>query len=142
MMQSKHQPALFLLVAIVVLATLVACGTAQAQTLATLSLNPSQVVGGSDAGGTVTLTAPAPTGDAVIFMTTSNPIAAAVPNTVRILAGRSAQSFAIVTRAVSTTTTVTITANLLGFTRAATLTILPAGPSPALISLTVAPASI
>ena len=51
------------------------------------SANPTSVVGGTASQGTVTLTAAAPAGGAVVTMSSSTPGAAAVPATVTVPAG-------------------------------------------------------
>jgi hypothetical protein len=74
----------------------------------TVSLNPSSVVGGSAAQGTVTLSAPA-SGAATISLSSSSP-AATVPGNVSVAGGGTSATFSVATSQVQTPTTVTITA--------------------------------
>jgi hypothetical protein len=101
--------------------------------LASLALNPSSVVGGNASQGTVTLTAAAPSGGAVVALFSSNPGVAAVPTSVAILAGATSASFAITTSAVAASTSIAITASFAGVSKTATLTVTPvsSGPLPA-----------
>src|SRR5262245_54921192 len=52
--------------------------------LASVSLNPTSVVAGASVQGTVTLNAAAPTGNAVVTLTSSNTSAATVPANVTV----------------------------------------------------------
>jgi hypothetical protein len=96
-----------------------------AAALSAITVNPSSVVGGSGSTGTVTLSAAAPSGGAVIALASSNTGAATVPASVSVAAGTTSATFASNTSAVSTTTPVTITAAYNGVTRTATLTVNP-----------------
>jgi len=109
--------------------------------LSSLSLNPTSVVGGNSSTGTVTLTAPAPSGGFVVNLSSSNPSVATVPSTVTVPAGTTSATFTVSTRAVSSATSVTITASAGGVSRTATLTVNPA-PSVTLQSLTISPTSV
>jgi hypothetical protein len=142
MSRENHRGQQIILLTIVVLATLAAPGAAQAQTLASLTLSPTSVVGGSNSIGTVTLSGPAGGGGATVFLSSSNPGVASVPVNVQIAAGGTTQTFAVTTRSVTTRQTATIGANLSGFTRSAVLTINPTGPPPSLSTLTLAPTTI
>ena len=108
--------------------------------LSSLSLNPTSVVGGNSSTGTVTLTAPAPSGGFVVNLS-SNTSVATVPSTVTVPAGATSANFTVSTQAVSSTTSVTITASAGGVSRTATLTVNPA-PSVTLQSLTISPTSV
>ncbi|MCS7209999.1 MAG: S8 family serine peptidase [Fimbriimonadales bacterium] len=110
--------------------------------LSSLSLNPSSVVGGNSSTGTVTLTAPAPTGGFVVNLSSSNTNVATVPSSVTVPAGATSATFTVSTRAVSSTTNVTITASAGGVSRQATLTVNPASSSVTLQSLTISPTSV
>jgi len=93
-------------------------------TLASLTLNPSSVVGGlEDSTGTVTLTGPAPSGGAQVFLSSSNG-AASVPSSVIVPAGASNATFTVRTSAVFMSTSATISASYNGTTRTATLGVL------------------
>src|SRR6266436_1003070 len=93
-------------------------------TLASLTLNPSSVVGGlEDSTGTVTLTGPAPSGGAQVFLSSSNG-AASVPSSVIVPAGASNATFTVRTSAVFMSTSATISASYNGTTRTAALGVL------------------
>ena len=105
--------------------------------LASLSLNPDSVTGGTASSGTVTLTGPAPTGGTVVSLS-DNSSSASVPSTVTVPAGSSSTTFSIATTPVSSADTVTVTAMCNGVTKTSSLTI----HEPALSSLTVTPTSV
>ena len=110
-------------------------------TLSSLTLNPTSVVGGTQSStGTVTLSGPAPSGGAVVSLSSSNPSAAAVPAGVTVPAGASTASFAVTTGAVVASTTVSITASFGGASRTASLAVTP--PPVTLSSLTLNPTSV
>jgi hypothetical protein len=96
-----------------------------AAALSAITVNPSSVVGGSGSTGTVTLSTAAPSGGAVVALTSSNTGVAVVPGSVSVAAGASSATFASTTSAVSASTPVTITAAHNGVTRTATLTVNP-----------------
>jgi hypothetical protein len=100
-----------------------------AATLSALSLSPTTVVGGNPSTGTVTLSAAAPSGGAVVTLS-DNSTAATVPASVTVPAGATSATFTVTTSAVTTATTVTISGNYGGVTRSATLTVNPP-PTPA-----------
>jgi hypothetical protein len=81
------------------------------------------VKGGDDSIGTVTLSAPAPAGGAVVNLSSSNNSDASVPSSVTIPAGSTSRSFTISTDRVDSNTAVTITATRNGVTKTANLTI-------------------
>ncbi len=110
-------------------------------TLSALAVSPANVVGGSGATGTVTLSAPAPSAGALVTLTSGN-AAASVPTSVSVAAGSTTASFAVSTSAVATPVTVTLTAAWNGISRAATLTVNPPGTSGTLVAPTLlAPAA-
>ena len=92
-------------------------------TLATLSLNPTTVAGGKPAVGTVTLTAPAPVGGALITLRSSYPAAATVPASVLVAAGAKAQTFTVTTTVQKRSALPVISASYAGVTKTATLTV-------------------
>src|SRR6266704_179312 len=114
--------------------------TVQQPSLTSLTLNPSTVVGGpmGSSTGTVTLSGPAPSGGAVIALSSSNASVASVPASVTVPAGANSASFTVTTTAVSTSTSVTISASYGGTTLRASLTVNPAPVPP---SITSQPAS-
>ena len=117
--------------------------------LSSVSLSPSSAPGGSTGSATVTLTAPAPSGGAVVSLSSSNPAAATVPASLTVPAGvTSATTSSVATSAVSSTTTTVISATHNGITRTATLTVTaptppaPPAPSATLDSVSLGPASV
>jgi hypothetical protein len=62
---------------------------------------PTDVVGGTPATGTVTLTAPAPAGGVEVPLTSDDPVAATVPAAVTVPAGSTTASFPVTTNAVT-----------------------------------------
>ena len=101
--------------------------------LNTLALNPSSVTGGGTSQGSVTLTSAAPTGGAVVSLS-SNAAAATVPASVTVAAGASSATFTATTASVTASTAATISAALAGVTRTAGLTVNPPGAN---VTLTV-----
>ena len=93
-------------------------------TLSSLTLSPSSVTGGSSSTGTVTLSAAAPSGGAVVSLSSSNTGVATVPASVTVPAGATSATFTVSTTVVMDTTTVTISASYNGTTQTATLTVL------------------
>jgi hypothetical protein len=98
-------------------------------TLSSISVSPSSVTGGTGSTGTVTLSSGAPSGGAVVSLTSSNTAAANVPASVTIAAGATTATFAATTSSVASSTAVTITATYAGVTRTTTLTVNPQGQS-------------
>ncbi|MGC4044820.1 MAG: hypothetical protein QM758_13590 [Armatimonas sp.] len=112
-------------------------GTAQVSSLA---VSPASVLGGSRVFGVVVLTAPAPTGGAIVALTSAvssgtNPTT--VPTSVTVPAGKTSASFPITTRAVATPTTVLITGTL-GVSKNATLVV----TIPTVVDLQLIPSSV
>jgi hypothetical protein len=91
--------------------------------LATLTLNPTSVVGGTSATGTVTLTAPAPSGGATVKLGSSKATLASVPATVVVPAGTTSMSFTIATTRPRRNSAVTLSASYAGATKTAVETI-------------------
>lgn len=111
--------------------------------LASVTLAPSSVQGGAGAVATVTLTAAAPSGGAVVALSSST-ADGVVPASLTVAAGAASASTSVTTRAVATTTTATVTATYGGLTRSATLTVTPSAPAAAttLSSLTLSPSTV
>jgi hypothetical protein len=95
-------------------------------TLSAVSLNPASVTGGNSSTGTVTLSAPAPSGGLVVTLGSNNTAAATVPASVTVPAGATSATFSVATKAVTASTGVVISATGGGVTRSATLTVNPA----------------
>ena len=107
--------------------------------LGSLTLNPSVLTGGAGSTGTVTLTAAAPAGGAVVTLTSANTNAATVPASVTVAAGTTSATFALTTNVVTAVTPVNITATNAGASRIVTLVVnAPAG----LAGLGVNPAAV
>jgi subtilisin family serine protease len=112
-------------------------------TLTSLTLNPTSVNGGTPSTGSVALSAPAPSGGALISLLSSSTAAATVPASVTVSAGATGAAFTVTTLAVTASTSVTITASYAGVTQTAQLTVTPQPPpGPTLTSLTLNPTSV
>ncbi|HKO96289.1 MAG TPA: SBBP repeat-containing protein [Pyrinomonadaceae bacterium] len=94
-----------------------------APSLSSLTLSPTSVLGGNSAVGTITLSAAAPTGGAVVTLMSSNGAIAVVPQSVIVAAGASSASFSVSTKQVSAITSVTISAVYGGPAKTALLTV-------------------
>jgi len=111
-------------------------------TLTSLTLNPTGVHGGSPSTGSVALSAPAPSGGAVVSLSSNNTAIATVPASVTVPAGATSAAFTVTTLAVTASTTVTISASY-GVTQTASLNVTPQPPpGPTLTSLTLNPSSV
>lgn len=96
--------------------------------LGTLTLAPTSVQGGlANSTGTVTLTGPAPTGGAVVTLTSSNTAAATVPASVTIAAGSTSNTFTVTTSTVASSTSSVISGTY-GSLVSATLSVTAAPP--------------
>jgi hypothetical protein len=96
-------------------------------TLASVSLIPASLTGGSASTGTVRFTGV--TDGADVQLSSSNPAVAQVPADTVVNGGASSGAFAVSTSPVSATTTVTITASWFGVTRTTTLKVTPGAPA-------------
>ena len=110
-----------------------------AATLTSLSLQPPSVLGGSTSTGTVTLSAAAPAGGAVVTLSSSNAAVVAVPTSVTVPAGATTVGFVVTTNAVTSASVITISATLGGVTQSAALTVAPAT---ALVSISLSPTDV
>jgi hypothetical protein len=115
-----------------------AASTTTTASLSAISVSPTSVVGGTTAQGTITLTDGAPSGGAVVTLSSANTSVVSVPASVTVVAGASSATFGVNTSAVAANTGVTITATYGGVSRTATLTVTPAStsslPAPSLVS--------
>jgi hypothetical protein len=100
-------------------------------TLSSVVLNPAIVNGGSASTGTVTLSAPAPSGGAAVTLSSTNTSAATVPTSVTVAAGSSSATFTVSTTPVNATAVVTIGASYADATKTASLTVNPPSGTPA-----------
>ena len=94
--------------------------------LVSLSLNPASVTAGNASSGTVTLSAPAPAGGAVVTLASSNTVAT-VPTSATVAGGATSATFAISTSTLTAcpSSVATISATYGGVTRSAGLTVTP-----------------
>jgi hypothetical protein len=106
-------------------------------TLMSVAIAPASLVGGNAAQGTVTLSAAAAAGGAVVSLA-SNSAAAVVPASVTVAAGATTATFAVNTSAVTDARSATITATFNGVNQTATLGVTPV---PLIASFTVTSAS-
>jgi len=117
----------------------------QAPSLAGIALNPASVAGGNTSEGTASLTSAAPSGGAVVTLSSSNTSAATVPASVTVPAGAFSATFTVSTASVTAPTSLTISGAFGGTARSATLTVTPppAPPPPASLStVAVNPTSV
>jgi hypothetical protein len=98
-------------------------------TLTALTANPTTVVSGNASTGTVTLSAAAPSGGALVSLSDDSP-AVSAPASVSVPAGASSATFTISTTSVTASTSATISGVYAGVTRTATLTVNPSSPPP------------
>jgi hypothetical protein len=97
--------------------------------LSTVSVTPATLTGGSAATGTLTFTGA--TDGAVVQLSSDNPAVAQVPTDTVVNGGAASGAFPVTTAAVTTPTTVTITASWFAITRTTTITVTPGAPAPA-----------
>jgi hypothetical protein len=94
--------------------------------LSSIMLNPTSVIGGASSTGTVTLGGAAPSGGALVYLS-SGASAATVPAGVAVAAGATSATFTVNTSAVTAATPVTITASYAGSRQTAALSVTPSG---------------
>jgi hypothetical protein len=98
---------------------------AEPAALASLAVEPTSAASQSTPEGTVTLTAAAPTGGAVIMLESGSVNVARVPSSITIAAGSTTGTFRIETTTVAASSVVTIAATYAGITRSTQFTVLP-----------------
>ncbi len=108
--------------------------------LSSLSLNPATVSGGQSATGTVSLSAGAASGGAVVGLSSANP-AATVPTSVTVPANMTTATFAVSTTSITITTAGNIVASYGGVTKSATITVTASAPA-TLSSLSLSPSTV
>lgn len=101
-----------------------------AASLSAVSVSPTSVVGGTASQGKITLTSGAPSGGALVSLSSANSSVAAVPASVTVAAGAASVTFNVTTSVVSVNTSVIITASYGGVSRTTTLTVTPASSTP------------
>ncbi len=97
--------------------------SAQYNAVTSVTVNPSSVIGGDPATGTVTINSPALSGGVVVTLQSGNP-AAAIPTSVTIAQGQTSAPFNVSTSQVLSTTPVYITASFNSTSQSATLTLM------------------
>jgi hypothetical protein len=118
-------------------------GPSGSATLSSFKLNPTSVNGGSPSTGSLTLSAPAPTGGAIVALSSSSTTVATVPANVTVPAGAATAVFNVTTLPVTASTSVIISASFAGVTQTASLTVTPQPPpGPTLTSLSLSPLSV
>ncbi len=105
--------------------SLTGTGAAAGVALSSLTLSPTSVKSGVSSTGTVTLSGAAPTGGAVVTLSSSNTTVATVPASVTVKAGATTATFTVSTKRVRNNTSLTISATYQGVTKTATLTVTP-----------------
>jgi hypothetical protein len=106
--------------------------------LNSVTVNPGSVTGGSGATGTVTLGAPAPSGGAMVTLSTNNSSAVGVPASVNVPMNATTATFPVATTPVTNDTSVVIAATYNNTTQTATLTVIP----PILNGVTFSPSAV
>jgi hypothetical protein len=114
--------------------------TAETPALTSVTVNPSSVIGGQSAMGTVTLTSAAPAGGAAVTLSSTNN-AASVPSSVTVSAGATSANFSVTTTSVTSTTIGDITASHSGVTKSTSLTVNPAAQA-GLLGISLNPKSV
>ena len=104
--------------------------------LSSVTLSPGSVNGGSSSTGTVTLSGAAPSGGAMVNLS-SNSGSATVPSSVTVAAGATSATFSVNTSSVTASTPVTISASYAGVTMTASLTVSPPGTPAGTYTLTI-----
>jgi len=127
----------------VVISASFASSTKQANLVVTpgvssVALNPTSTVGGNASTGTVTLTGAAPSGGAVISLSSNNTAAATVATSVTIPAGSTSITFPVNTSGVASPQSASISASYNGSSKSGVLNVTPA----AIFSLTLSPTSV
>jgi len=113
------------------------------ETVSSISLSPAATTGSNGSSGTVTLSAPAPSGGTTVNLHSSNPSVASVPAATTVPGAQTIGGFTVSTISPAASTTVTITASIGSSSVSATLTVNPQPPpTPALQSVTFSPGSV
>jgi hypothetical protein len=114
-------------------------GVSRVPSILSISVSPALLEGGGTSTCTVSLSDPAPSGGAVVSLTSSSAVAP-VPASVTVPAGQFSASFSIATTATSTAVAATLSGTFPStITQSTTLTVVPS-PTPA--SITLNPSSV
>lgn len=103
--------------------------TPSGTTLASLSLSPSVLAGGTTGTGTVTLSGPAPTGGALVSLASGDTSRATVPASVSVAAGATSANFTITAQPTTSASGLAISAEYGGVARSAWLVVTEPAPS-------------
>jgi len=103
--------------------------------ITSLTINPSSVLGGGSAAGTITLGFTAPSGGTLVTLTSTDPSTAAVPASVTVPAGAATATFQVATQPVSSAVSVTINAAVGGEVKGTALQVMPLAPTSLVLSL-------
>jgi len=95
--------------------------------LSSLALSPPSVTGGTSSTGTVTLSAAAPSGEAIVALASNQTSVVTMPPSITVPAGATSATFTATTSAVSASTGVAVSATYNGVTRSAGLSVNPPG---------------
>lgn len=118
-------------------------GPSGSATLSSFKMNPTSVNGGSPSTGSLTLSAPAPSGGAVVSISSGSTSVATVPASVTVPAGAATAVFNVTTLPVTASTPVIISASFGGVTQTASLAVTTQPlPGPTLTSLSLSPPSV
>jgi hypothetical protein len=104
--------------------------------LSGVSVSPSTIVSGQSGSGTVSLTAAAPVGGAVVTLSSSNSSAVSVPTSISVAQGATSATFTVTAGSVITSTSVTLTASYSGVTSTFGITVNPVVTGPTAVSVT------
>ena len=110
-------------------------------TVNVLSVTPLSVTGGSNATGTVSLTAPATAGGVTVALESNSP-SATVPASVTVPAGAETQSFTVATSAVTATTSALLSATHGTTTKSVSLGVTPAAVGPPVSAVTLSSSTV
>lgn len=91
--------------------------------VSSVSLSPASVTAGSNVNGTATLNTAAPSGGAVVALSSSNTAVATVPSSVTVQSGKTSTTFSIRTQKVTSNSSALISGTFGGATQSATLTV-------------------
>ncbi len=124
-------------------------GTPKATAVQSLSVASSSIAAGTSTTATVTLNAAAPTGGAVVTLTSSNTSAATVPANLSVFDGQASGSFTVKAGTISADESVTITAaynnTLAGATISVKAPVAPPPPPPppsGTVTMTLSPSGV
>ena len=107
-------------------------------TISSVSMNPSNVIGGTSSVGTVTFDPPVPDGGATIDLASSHPSVASVPATLNVPGGATSATFPVTTFPTGVTAEVRITASFGPSSASGIITV----QTPSLFSFVVNPRTI